>query len=228
MARDLASRAEWLLFYRRGLEPADIARICHTLPHTAEAFIRDQLERVPALFNTRLARCLEPSLPVFRTEDATRGWDGNRLSLVRFVQDNERYPRRAADTTTVAGALEVFLYQWVRAQRSASAAGHLTARQERQLESIPRWTVLGRDQLNARYWDERFAACRAFIERQGRFPAYRGGTTDHERSLGAWLGRQRSRARRGMLPTARATALSELLTHLDSTTTHPRGSRPSR
>lgn len=211
MARDPASKAEWLLLYQRGLEPEDIARICRTLPRTAEAFIQGQLEQDPNLFDTRFCRCLEPSLPVFRAEDTTRGWDGNRLTLARFVQANGRYPRRAADTTTVSGALEVFLYHWARAQRSESAAGRLTARQERQLESIPRWTVLGRDQLNDRRWDERIMACRAFTEREGRLPAYRGGSTEHERSLGAWLSRQRSRARRGALPMARTKALEGLL-----------------
>lgn len=211
MARNPASRAEWLLLYQRGLEPDDIARICRTLPRTAAAFIRDRLDSDPTLFDKRLGRCLEPSLPVFRAEDTARGWDGNRLSLARFVQAHGRFPRSAADTTTVSGALEVFLYHWMRAQRSASAAGHLTARQERQLESLPRWTVLGRDQLNARHWDQRFNACRAFIEEQGRLPVYRGGSTDRERSLGAWLGRQRSRARRGALPMARAKALDDLL-----------------
>lgn len=211
MARDPASRAEWLLLYRRGLEPDDIARICHTLSRTAEAFIRDQLDRDSSLFDTRLCRCLEPSLPVFRAEDISRGWDGNRISLARFIQANGRYPRRSADTTTVSGALEVFLYLWVRAQRAESAAGHLTARQERQLESLPRWTVLGRDQMNARHWDECSTACRAFIDREGRLPVYRGGSTDRERSLGAWLSRQRSRARCGALPMARAKALDDLL-----------------
>ncbi|WP_417219618.1 helicase associated domain-containing protein [Arthrobacter sp.] len=203
MARDPASRVEWLLLYQRGLEPNDIARICHTLPRTAEAFIRGQLEQDPNLFDTRLCRCLEPSLPVFRAEDSKRGWHGNRLSLARFVQAHGRFPRSAADTTTVSGALEVSLYHWMRAQRSASAAGHLTARQERQLESISRWTVLGRDQMNDRHWVERITTCRAFIDNEGRLPAYRGGSTDHERSLGAWLSRQRSRARRGALPMAR-------------------------
>lgn len=200
-----------MLLYRRGLEPTDIARICHTLPRTAESFIREQLERDPTLFDTRLSPCREPSLPVFRNEDAMQGWEGNRLSLSVFVETRGRFPRRSADTTTVSGALEVFLYHWARAQRSQSAAGGLTALQESQLESIPRWTILGRDQLNAKHWDERLAACRVFIEKHGRLPAYRSGTTDHERSLGSWLSRQRSRERRGVLPMARANALDGLV-----------------
>lgn len=200
-----------MLLYRRGLEPPDIARICHTLPRTAESFIRGQLKRDPTLFDTRLSRCREPSLPVFRNEDALQGWEGNRLSLSVFVQTRGRFPRRSADTTTTSGALEVFLYHWTRAQRRQSAAGGLTARQERQLESIPRWTILGRDQLNAKLWDERLAACRVFMEIYGRLPACRDGTTDHERSLGSWLSRQRSRGCRGVLPMARADALDGLL-----------------
>lgn len=211
MARDPASREEWLLLYRRGLEPSDIARICHTLPQIAEAYIRVQLESDPGLFDSRLCRCLEPSLPIFRVEDATRGWKGSLLSLDRFVEAHARFPRRSADTATVAGALEVFLYHWVRAQRGRSAAGQLTARQERRLEAIPRWTVLGRDQLHTRHWDERFAACRTFVAEYGHLPRYKRGTTDRERTLGTWLSRQRARHRRGLLPAGRAAALDGLL-----------------
>lgn len=211
MTRSRASREEWLLLYSKGLDVKDVARICHTLPQTAEAYIRDQLARDPSLFDRRLVRCLEPSLPVFRDGDASRGWDGNLLSLSRFIAANGRFPRRSADTTTVAGALEVFLYHWVRAQRGRSAAGQLTTRQERRLEAIPRWTVLGRDQLHTRYWDERFTACHAFVAERGHLPRYRRGTTDRERSLGTWLGRQRARHRRGLLPAARAAALDGLL-----------------
>ncbi len=85
MTRDPARRIEWLLMYRQGLEAADIARICHTLPRTAEAFIHEQLANDPPLIGRRRCRCLEPSLLVFRDEDATGGWDGNALSLTRFV-----------------------------------------------------------------------------------------------------------------------------------------------
>lgn len=211
MTRSRASREEWLLLYSRGLDVQDIARICHTLPTTAEAYIRDQLARDPSLFDTRLCRCLEPSLPVFRDEDASMWWEGNLLSLARFVEAQGRFPRRAADTTMVAGALEVFLYHWVRAQRGRSAVGELTARQERQLEGIPRWTVLGRDQLHTKHWDERLTACRVFVAERRHLPRYRRGTTDRERSLGTWLGRQRARHRRGLLPAARAAALDDLL-----------------
>lgn len=64
----------------------DIARICHTLPRTAEVFVRHQLDHDPSLLDTRLCRCLEPSLPVFRAEDTVRGWDGNRISLAPAVE----------------------------------------------------------------------------------------------------------------------------------------------
>lgn len=217
MTRSQAFREEWLLLYRKGLDFHDIARICCTLPRTAEAYIRDQLARDPSLFDTRLSRCLEPSLPLFRDEDASRGWNGNLLSLAKFVEAQGRFPRRAADTTMVAGALEVFLYHWARAQRGRSAAGQLTTRQERQLEAIPRWTVLGKDQLNTRHWDARFTACRAFVAERGQLPRYRRGTTDRERSLGTWLGRQRARHRRGLLPAARAVALDGLLADAGAT-----------
>lgn len=229
MTRDPARRSEWLLMYRQGLDAADIARICHTLPHLVQDYLHDRVQRDPSIFDRRLGRCLEPSLPVFRDEDATRGWEGNRLSLARFIDSHCRFPRRSANTTTTGGALEVFLYHWVRAQRSASAAGRLTARQERQerqLETLPRWTVLGRDQLNARYWDDRATACRAFIAEHTRIPSYRAGTTDHERSLGAWLSRQRARSRRGMLPAARTAALEELLALAVGTTARSRGAVP--
>ncbi|WP_417235491.1 helicase associated domain-containing protein [Arthrobacter sp.] len=119
-------------------------------------------------------------------------------------------------------ALEVFLYHWVRAQRCRSAAGQLTARQERRLEAIPRWTVLGRDQLHTRHWDERFAASRTFVAEYGHLPRYKRGTTDRERTLGTWLSRQRARHRRGLLPAGRAAALDGLLA--DAATTPP----PSR
>lgn len=211
MARNPATRDEWLLMYRQGLEAEDIARICHTLPHTAAAYLRSQVENDPGLFDRRLGNCLEPSLPVFRPEDATRGWDGNLLTLSRFVGDQQRLPRRSADTSNTAGALEVFLYHWVRAQREASSAGRLTGRQERQLEAIPRWTVLGRDQINDRHWAGRLRACTAFLEQQSRLPSYRAGTTDHERTLGAWLSRQQARRHRGVLTATRAEALDQLL-----------------
>lgn len=219
MTRNHASREEWLLLYSRGLDFQDIARICRTLPTTAEAYIRDQLARDPSLFDKRLGRCWEPSLPVFRDEDASRGWDGNLLSLARFVEAHGRFPRRSAATTTVSGALEVFLYLWVRAQRGRSAAGQLTVRQERRLEAIPRWTVLGRDQLHTRHWDERFSACRTFVAEYGYLPRYKRGTTDRERTLGTWLSRQRARHRRGLLPAERAAALDGLLA--DAATTPP-------
>lgn len=230
MTRDPARRAEWLLMYRKGLDAGDIARICHTLPQLAEEYLREQVQRDPSIFEARLGRCLEPSLPVYRDEDATKGWEGNRLSLARFIDSHGRFPRRSADSSTTGGALEVFLYHWAKAQRAASAAGRLTARQERQerqLEALPRWTVLGRDQLNARYWDERLTACEAFIGKRGRAPAYRGGTTEHERSLGVWLSRQRARDHRGMLPTSRATALEELLARAGNAKVRSRGGRPS-
>lgn len=210
MSRNTARRGEWRLMYAQGLEPADIARICHTLPHHAEAYLREQVQRDPNLFDRRLCRCLEPALPVFRHKDATRGWDGNRLSLARFIQSRGRFPRRSADTSTTAGALEVFLYHWVRAQRAASAGGRLTGRQERRLEAIPRWTVLGRDQINTRHWDERLRACAEFVEAHGHLPRYRNGKTTLERALGTWLSRQQSKRRRGTLSEARADALATL------------------
>lgn len=227
MTRDPARRAEWLLMHLKGLDAGDIARICHTLPHLVQDYLDDRVQRDPSIFDRRLSRCLEPSLPVYREADATRGWEGNRLSLARFIDSHGRFPRRSADTTTTAGALEVFLYHWVRAQRAASAAGRLTARQERQLEAVPRWTVLGRDQLNARYWDERATACKAFIEEHERIPSYRGGTTGHERSLGAWLSRQRARSRRGMLPTTRVAALEDLLARTGNAKARSRADRES-
>lgn len=227
MTRDPARRSEWLLMYRQGLDAADIARICHTLPHLVQDYLHDRVQRDPSIFDRRLGRCLEPSLPAFQETDATRGWEGNLLSLTRFINSRGRFPRRSANTTTTGGALEVFLYHWVRAQHAASAAGRLTARRERQLEAVPRWTVLGRDQLNARYWDERLTACKAFIEEHARIPSYRGGTTDHERSLGAWLSRQRARSRRGMLPTPRTTALEELLARTGHAKARSRGYMPS-
>lgn len=211
MSRDPAMKAEWLLMYRQGLEAPDIAWNCHTLPRTAEAFIREQVAQDPGLFDMRLCRCLEPSLPLFRPEDATRGWDGNLLSFSRFVQTHGSFPRRSADASSTAGALEIFLYHWARAQRAASAAGGLVARKERHLEAIPGWVVLGRDQINARYWDERLAACIAFIEKHNRLPSYRDGTTGHERTLGAWLSRQTARRHRGVLTAARSDNLDELL-----------------
>lgn len=220
MTRSQASREEWLLLYRKGLDVQDIARVCHTLPQTADAYIRDQLARDPSLFDTRLGRCLEPSLPVFREEDASRGWDGNLLSLALFVEAHGRFPRRSADTTTVSGALEVFLYHWGREQRGRSAVGQLTARQERRLEAIPRWTVLGRDQLHTRHWNERFTACTTFVAEHGHLPRYRRGTTERECSLGTWLSRQCARHRRGLLPAERATAMDGLLD--DAATTPPR------
>jgi Helicase associated domain. len=211
MTRDPARRAEWLLMYLQGLDAGDIARICYTLPHLVQDYLDGQVHRDPSIFDRRLGRCLEPSLPVYRDKDATRGWEGNRLSLARFINSHGKFPRRSADTTTTAGALEVFLYRWVRAQRAASAAGGLTSQQERQLEALPRWTVLGRDQLNARHWENRLEACSAFIEANGRLPRYRGGTTERERSLGAWLSRQQARRHRGAMPMSRAEALGNLL-----------------
>lgn len=211
MTRDPARRAEWLLMYAQGLDAGDIARICHTLPHHAEAYLREQVERDPDLFDRRLCRCLEPALPMFRHEDAIAGWGGNRLSLARFIQSRGRFPRRSANTATTAGALEVFLYHWVRAQRAASAEGRLTAKQERQLEAIDRWTVLGRDQINTRHWNERLRACAEFVEAHGHLPRYRNGKTTLERSLGTWLSRQQSRRRRGVIPGVRAEALGNLV-----------------
>ncbi len=210
MTRDPARRAEWLLMYRQGLEAEDVARICHTSPHVAAAFLAEQVTADPGLFDRRLCRCLQPSLPVFRDEDAVDGWDGNRLSLFRFVQSRGRFPRRSAGTSTTSGALEVFLYHWVRAQHAAAAAGRLTTRQERRLEAIPRWTVLGHDQLNAKHWNERLQACAAFVEAHKRLPRYRNGKTGLERALGAWLSRQQSKRRRGTLSEARADALATL------------------
>ncbi|MGP5071072.1 helicase associated domain-containing protein [Arthrobacter rhombi] len=212
MTRDTARRGEWLLMYTQGLEPAEIARICHTLPRTAAAYITDQVAADPSLLDRRLCRCLEPSMPVFRDEDATRGWEGNALSLARFVEKHGRLPRRSADTTETAGALEVFLYHWVRAQRAASADGLLPSRRERRLEAIPGWVILGREQLHAKHWDERLAACIAFHAAHGRAPSYKYGTTTFERTLGSWLARQRTRRHRGTLPAARATALESALT----------------
>lgn len=212
MTRDPAKRGEWLLMYAQGLDPAEIARICHTLPRTATAYLAEQLAAEPALFDRRLCRCLEPALPVFRPQDATRGWESNALSLSRFVDTHARLPRRSADTTTTAGALEMFLYHWVRAQRRASADGKLNSRRERTLEAIPGWVVLGREQLHARHWDERLAACIAFHDAHGKTPGYRYGTTTLERSLGSWLARQRTRATRGTLPAARAAALQGAFT----------------
>ncbi|MGP5397656.1 helicase associated domain-containing protein [Arthrobacter rhombi] len=211
MTRDKARRGEWLLMYTQGLEPAEIARICHTLPRTATAYITDQVAADPSLLDRRLCRCLEPSMPVFRDADATRGWEGNALSLDRFVEEHGRLPRRSADTTETAGALEVFLYHWVRAQRAASAEGLLPSRRERRLEEIPGWVVLGREQLHAKHWDERLAACIAFHDEHDRIPSFKYGTSTLERSLGSWLARQRTRARRGTLPAARASALQPLL-----------------
>ncbi|MGP5220591.1 helicase associated domain-containing protein [Arthrobacter rhombi] len=211
MTRDKARRGEWLLMYTQGLEPAEIARICHTLPHTATAHITEQVAADPSLLDRRLCRCLEPSMPVFREADATRGWEGNALSLTRFVERHGRLPRRSADTTETAGALEVFLYHWVRAQRAASAEGLLPSRRERRLEEIAGWVVLGREQLHAKHWDERLAACIAFHDEHDRIPSFKYGTSTLERSLGSWLARQRTRARRGTLPAARARALQPLL-----------------
>ncbi|WP_417221251.1 helicase associated domain-containing protein [Arthrobacter sp.] len=228
MTRDPARRAEWLLMYRHGLDAGDIARTCHTLPHLVREYLCQQVQRDPSIFGKRLGRCGEPSLPVYRDEDAKRGWEGNRLSLARFIESHGRYPRRSADTSTTSGALEVFLYHWARAQRGESAAGRLTARQERQLEALPRWTVLGRDQLNARHWDRRLSACEAFIGKHGRIPAYRGGTTEHERGLGAWLSRQRARGRRGLLPTARTAALEQLIGQVGASKAPPRAAGPSK
>lgn len=190
------------------------------------AFIREQVTRDPGLFDQRLCRCLEPSLPVFRPEDASRGWEGNLLSFSRFVQTHGRFPRRAADTSNTAGALEVFLYHWARAQRAESAVGRLAARKERGLEDIPGWVVLGRDQINASYWDERLLACTAFLEKNRRLPSYRAGTTDLERTLGAWLSRQRARLHRGVLPAARAEALDQLLKAAQARATRDVASRP--
>lgn len=212
MSRDPAHRAEWLLMYRQGLEPADIARACHTLPRTAAAYLREQAEKDPTLLHRRLCWCLEPSLPVFRPRDAMTGWDGNALSLARFVDTHERLPRRAANTSTTEGALEVFLYHWVRAQRAASVEGGLSSRREQRLEAIPGWLILGRDQLHARHWQERLDACIDFHHRHGRTPEYRNGTTRRERTLGTWLSRQRARQHRGALPVDRAAALTAAFT----------------
>lgn len=137
MTREHVHRAEWLLMYRQGLEPADIARACHTLPRTAAAYLREQVDKDPTLIDRRLCWCREPSLPVFRPDNATAGWEGNALSLARFVGAQARLPRRAADTSTVEGALEVFLYHWVRAQRLVSAEGELSSRRENDSKPFP-------------------------------------------------------------------------------------------
>lgn len=66
MVRNPETKDEWLLMYRQGLEAEDIARICHTLPRTADAFLREQVELDPGFFVRRLGNCLDPATELGR------------------------------------------------------------------------------------------------------------------------------------------------------------------
>ncbi|MGP5165095.1 helicase associated domain-containing protein [Arthrobacter rhombi] len=201
---------EWLIAYRLGMDPVEISSLSKNASvRTVERFIAEQLEADPTLFDTRLWRCLEPALPVFRDQDVTGNWEQRYNDLVGFIREAGHLPRYA-DPSTTHGAVELFLANWVRAQRREAAAGRLKGQHERALETVPGWVKLGPAGRRGVVWKKDLEDCRRFAEETGRAPDYRQATTSCERQLGMWLNRQQARRQRGVLPMAMAAALDDV------------------
>lgn len=194
------------MMYRKGLEPEQIARLCHTTPATVRRYLDAAMEADPLLWEKRLKPHAEPSLPrhVRGTSGAEwRRWHG---MLAGFVQGHGRLPA-LADGATAAGALELALHLWLREQRAAHRRGRLNLTQLTHMARIPGWRRPPEHSKEAVRWNGRLAQCAAFLQEHGTLPNPSKPATDHELVLGRWLALQRRKKQGGLIDPLRARQL---------------------
>ncbi|WP_427017892.1 helicase associated domain-containing protein [Pseudarthrobacter sp. P1] len=102
---------------------------------------------------------------------------------------------------------------WLIDQRAGLAKGSLTREKIAALDAVGNWRLSARSAADARRWQQRLAELAAFIHASGRWPRWRGYTSEHERILGVWLHAQRQQHRRSKLGSAQVASLDASAPH---------------
>ena len=94
--------------------------------------------------------------------ETTAEWDENFGHLLRWLDENRRFPFQSETITTDDS--EIKLGQWLSGQRSMNARGLVPPDRCARLESLPGWTWEPRKDN----FERNFAALRSFVEMTGR------------------------------------------------------------
>jgi hypothetical protein len=128
-------------------------------------------------------------------------WEANYQRLVAFVQQTGT--ARVSKRTMASDGSR--LGQWLGLQRRAWRAGTLGAEKTARLEALPGWDW----DLTDDSWEKAFRHLSAFVEQTGTARVPKAWVQDGFH-LGAWVTRQRTRAKRAVLDPDRAARLEAL------------------
>lgn len=131
-------------------------------------------------------------------------WAKRYGDLQRFIELTGGMPRERANASGQEDE-ESLLAGWARYQRRRERNGTLLDWQRTLLEQVDAFSW---DPL-VEQWEERCEELRVFLTGKGRMPRYRS-TDDAERSLAAWVHKQRHVYTHGRLPQSRVDALRSL------------------
>lgn len=144
-------------------------------------------------------RALLEALPCWTWDLAADSFDKAFAALEAYVQrtGSSRVPARYVDGEGVK------VGRWVANQRHRRK--RLSPEQQKRFEALPCWTW----SVNSDSFDENLAALTAFAKREGhaRVPQKH---VENGTELGAWVGWQRQRYRKGTLPTAQQAKLESV------------------
>jgi hypothetical protein len=173
------------------------------------------LTRAPAAtvgYHLTIARAADPGLQAAHKNAAgspahVTGQGLARMrQLVTMVKETGRYPSRTATTTD-----ERTLASWLERRRHDAATGTLAPAYRDGLAVLPDWRRLPRPEADEARWQDRLAALVRYRQAGHDWPRHKTATVGEEQELGVWLHSQRQKARRGVLDSAKAQLLDEML-----------------
>lgn len=196
MARDTGS-PEWVIMYRQGLTPRQIADLCRVRLQQVKRAIVRAVFRDPEAAQEHLRNL--PRVPV-----PSKRWKDRCEALKAFTAAHGRPPFVAGH-----GPEESSLGRWLEKQRGAAVKGELPEAKRRALDEAGNWMAPPRSHLNILRWDARLEELAKFVAAESRLPSYRYAATDAERVLGNWLHTQRQQLSRGKLSAGQLQSLQE-------------------
>lgn len=177
--------------YRAGVSRAKIVELCHAERATVYWHLRKRAAEDPTLEAEHIAN-LKQGPP--RPKPPTAEWTARRAAFFAFIT---RYGRPPATHGKAEG--EDSLAGWLVAQRRALADGLLTPEKISALDAAGPWRWTAEKIRDEERWHERLAELAVFVQKEGRWPRWRGAQSEHERVIGVWLHTQRQNNHRGRL-----------------------------
>jgi hypothetical protein len=209
---------EWELMYRKGLPFGLIAKLCKAPRSIVDLYLQRQGFLHPSLQEEH-ERNRPPRLMTY--QPVPKIWLEHFEALRSFAAKHGRMPKKSGPElgeNTLAG--------WLGAQRSEFRLGTIRPEMLELLGTIEAWDVPARTAADRQRWQHRLEDLQVFLEREERWPRYRGYKSEPERVLGVWLHTQKQKHRNGDLPKSYEQALTNATPGWDGNLRHHHWSPP--